>query len=75
MNDSVQRLTIQFLEWVSSAPRTYAEAMETWKSTCPRVSIFEDALADGLIRIEHGATVEASRIAVTSRGREMLSSP
>ena len=36
-------LTEQFLAWVADRPRTYAEAMEAWRSSCPRLSIWEDA--------------------------------
>ncbi len=40
-------LTLQFLAWVDEGPRTYGEAMEAWRSTCPRLSIWEDAVRDG----------------------------
>ena len=42
-------LTRQLLEWISSAPRTYPEALEVWRSSCPRHSIWEDAFAEGLL--------------------------
>ena len=42
-------LTLQLLEWIASAPRTYAEAMDTWRSSCPRHTIWEDALEQGLV--------------------------
>ena len=32
-------LTLQLLEWISSGRRTYAEVLEAWHSTCPRLSI------------------------------------
>jgi hypothetical protein len=48
-------LTEQFLIWVADRPRTYADAMEAWRSTCPRLSIWEDALGDELVRLEPGA--------------------
>ena len=35
----------QLLEWIASAPRTYGDAMEIWRSSCPRHTIWEDALA------------------------------
>ena len=44
-------LTEQFLAWVADRPRTYADAMEAWRSTCPRLSIWEDALGDELVRL------------------------
>ena len=42
-------LTLQFLEFVAAGPRTYGETMEAWRSTCPRLSIWEDAVRDGLV--------------------------
>jgi hypothetical protein len=28
-------LTVQFLDWVASRPRSRADLHETWQSTCP----------------------------------------
>jgi hypothetical protein len=39
------------LLWVDRSPRTYAEAMDAWHSTCPRFTTWEDALEDELIRV------------------------
>jgi hypothetical protein len=72
MPDAARLLTLQFLDWVGARPRTYAEAMEAWRSSCPRLSIWEDALGDGLVRIEPGATRNESRVVLTSRGRALL---
>ena len=47
----------QFLEWLSARPRTYAETMEAWRTSCPRLSIWEDAEIAGLARIEDGYVV------------------
>jgi hypothetical protein len=63
---------IEFLTWVSLHPRTYGEAMASWRSTCPRLSTWEDALADGLIQLESGATLDQSRVTLTARGRAVL---
>ena len=41
-------LTIQFLEWLSERPRTYGDVMDAWRTSCPRLSIWEDALSAGL---------------------------
>jgi hypothetical protein len=49
MNDSHAALTVQLLEWLSSRPRTHADVLEAWRTTCPRLSIWEDACIDGLI--------------------------
>jgi hypothetical protein len=67
-------LTRDFLAWIARQPRSYAEAMEAWRSSCPRFTIWEDALADGLIREESGGTGTLGdlRIVLTSRGRAVL---
>jgi hypothetical protein len=67
-------LTIQFLAWVAEAPRTYGEAMEAWRSTCPRLSIWEDAVIGGLVRLENGPGTKRgeARVTLTARGRALL---
>jgi hypothetical protein len=47
-------LTVQLLEWVGERPRSYPETLEAWKSSCPRLTIWEDAVTDGLVRIARG---------------------
>jgi hypothetical protein len=46
--------TLQLLAWIAERPRTYPETMEAWKSSCPRLTVWEDAVADGLVRVERG---------------------
>ena len=65
-------LMLEFLTWVSRGPRTYAEAMEAWRSSCPRLTVWEDALADGLIRIESRGTMRQSAVLLTVQGRALL---
>lgn len=62
----------EFLKWVSSRPRTYAEAMEAWRSTCPRQTVWEDALIDGFIQVESNGTPHQSEVTLTPRGRAIL---
>jgi hypothetical protein len=72
MADPAHALTLQFLAWVAEAPRTYAQAMDAWRSSCPRLSIWEDAILDGLVAFEGGATRNQSRVMLTPRGRAAL---
>ena len=67
-------LTRDLLEWLCSAPRTYAETMEEWRSTCPRLTIWEDALADGLVEVrgEAGTPMRNCPVLLTARGRAAL---
>jgi hypothetical protein len=53
-------LTLQMLEWIAERPRGYAETLEAWKTSCPRLTIWEDAVRGGLVRVERGAVVVTS---------------
>jgi hypothetical protein len=58
--------TEQLLAWIAEGPRTYAETMEAWRTSCPRLSVWEDAVADGLVRVDRG------RVELTAAGGELL---
>jgi hypothetical protein len=73
MPEPVSLLMREFLTWVSSRPRTYAEAMEAWRSTCPRHTVWEDALVGGLIQVESGDPLHQPVVTLTPRGRDVLS--
>ncbi len=69
----VHPLTLQLLEWVSSRQRTYRQTMEAWRSTCPRLSVWEDALVDGLVEVvDNGAGMDDSSVALTELGQAVL---
>ncbi len=65
-------LTEQFLAWIADGSRTYGEAMDAWRSTCPHLSIWEDAVRDGLVRLENGGTMKSSRVVLTPAGKARL---
>jgi len=71
-NKSVSLSIIEFLKWISLRPRTYGEAMESWRSTCPRLTIWEDALAKGYIQVESGTAMDQSKVTLTDRGQSLL---
>jgi hypothetical protein len=72
MAEPVSLLMIEFLSWVSSRRRTYAESMEAWRSSCPRHTVWEDAIADGLIEIGGGETLRQAEVTLTPRGKAIL---
>jgi hypothetical protein len=69
LKESPSLIMIQFLAWVGDRPRTYTQAMEAWRSTCPRLSVWEDAIIEGLVKIENGAD---RAVTLTPRGRGVL---
>jgi hypothetical protein len=54
--------TVQLLVWIAEQSRSYAETIEVWKTSCPRLAVWEDALADDLVRVDQG------RVLLTAAG-------
>jgi len=74
MAEGLDPLTLEFLRFVSSRPRTYAEAMEAWRSNCPRHPVWDDAVNDGLIEVVGRGGPAQQLVALTSKGRALLES-
>ena len=69
MSTAADLLMGQFLDWVASGKRSHADVMNAWQSSCPRLSIWEDSMIEGLVRFAGDA--ERS-VVLTPRGRAML---
>ena len=70
MIDTVESLILDLLEWVASRDRTYEEVMDAWRTSCPRLPVWEDANDRGLIRTEqvNGSSI----VRVTPSGLALL---
>ena len=70
MSEQPSLIMVQFLSWVADRPRTYPETMAAWRSTCPHLSVWEDAVIGGLVRLDNDAK---RAVTLTPRGRTALS--
>ena len=68
----VNAQTRAFLLWLEQEPRTYDEAVEVWRTSCPRLSIWEDAIADRLIEVVRDGADPL--VVVSEQGRTALAS-
>jgi hypothetical protein len=71
MSDTVDALILTLLEWIGPKPRPYTEVMEAWRTSCPRLPVWEEANARGFITRDHEEGAEAM-ISVTALGRKIL---
>ena len=71
MSEAMHHLTLQFLGWLAERPRSYAETMEAWRTSCPRLSVWEDATIAGLVALAPGADKRAI-VTLTVQGRSLL---
>ena len=68
-----EALVFELLAWVARHPRTYGETMEAWRTSCPRMPVWEDATANGLVAIVQGdAAMREYAVELTAEGRAML---
>ena len=78
LSDPSALLLRQFLRWVADRPRGYAETMAAWRTSCPRLQVWEDASEGGLVQLEPsgpGTRQAEARIALTAAGRAALAAP
>jgi hypothetical protein len=64
-------LVLDMVEWIASRPRSYAEAMDAWRTSCPRLQIWEDTFDLGLVAREHRGRSETA-VTVTPAGQAFL---
>ncbi len=68
---TIEPLILDLVEWIAKEPRSYDHVMDVWRTSCPRLTVWEDAVDRGLVRRD--ATTGAGFIVlVTQRGRELL---
>jgi hypothetical protein len=71
MESTVQTLIVDLLEWIGPAPRPYAEVQDAWRTSCPKLPVWEDAVDAKLLE----SWFEAGRgrlVAVSPSGIELL---
>jgi hypothetical protein len=68
---AASRPTLELLAWVRERERSYGETIDAWRSNCPRLSVWEDALADELVEVVRSPRGR-STVVLTTRGLDVL---
>jgi hypothetical protein len=63
-------LILDLVEWIAAAPRPYADVMDAWRTSCPRLPVWEDAVDHGFVQTQPTAT--GALVTVTDAGRAFL---
>ena len=66
-----QSLILDLIEWVDKKPRSYNEVMEAWRTSCPRLTIWEDAVDRGFV-VRTPGVHSTPMVEATRRGRRFL---
>jgi hypothetical protein len=65
--DPLDPLVLDLVEWIARQPRLYSEVLEAWRTSCPRLTVWEDAVDRGYVAREAGA-----KVTVTQSGEKFL---
>lgn len=49
MTDTADSLVLDLVEWVAREPRPYSEVIAAWRTSCPRLTTWEDAVDSGYV--------------------------
>ncbi len=49
LSEPVDDLVLDLVRWLAPGPQPYAEVMEIWRTSCPRLTVWEDAVDRGLV--------------------------
>jgi hypothetical protein len=71
VSDTVETLILDLLEWLAPNPRPYAEVLEAWRTSCPRLPVWEDANDRGFIA-RHRVPVRGALVSVSAAGAQHL---
>jgi hypothetical protein len=71
-HDPVDALVLDLLAWIGTDGRPYAEVMEAWRTSCPRLPVWEEANLRGLV--EQGSRSGDGRwVSLSAAGRRLVS--
>jgi hypothetical protein len=71
MSETVDSLILDLLAWMGPEPRPYAEVLEAWRTSCPRLPVWEEATDRGFIS-RRRAPGQSALVSVSAAGAEHL---
>lgn len=71
LTENVDALLLDLLEWLNPAPRPYAEVLDAWRTSCPKLPVWEEANERGFIRMDY-VPGEGRWVRLSQNGREHL---
>jgi D-3-phosphoglycerate dehydrogenase len=70
VSDPLEALILDLLEWIGPHARPYREVMDAWRTSCPRLSVWEEATDRGFI--EHHRVRSEAMVSVSAVGARYL---
>jgi hypothetical protein len=64
-------LMLDLVAFVATTPRPYAEVLDAWRTSCPRLTVWEDTVDAGMVACEADGQ-GGIRVVATEKGRHAL---
>jgi hypothetical protein len=71
MSDTLDPLVRDLVEWVAKEPRPYPEVMEVWRTSCPRLTVWENAVDHGYVT-RQSIQGRGAMVTITALGQQFL---
>jgi len=71
MSNAVDLLILNLLDWIGPNPRPYAEVIESWRTSCPRLPVWEEANSQGFLD-HHHEPGQGTVVSVSAAGAEHM---
>jgi hypothetical protein len=71
MTGTTDALVLDLVEWIGREPRPYSEVIETWRTSCPRLTIWEDAVDRGYVA-RRSVAGQGVHVVITASGEKFL---
>ncbi len=71
MAQNLEPLILDLCEWIAKSPRPYTEVMDAWRTSCPRLTVWEDAVESGLVERTYTKR-SGAMVRITEPGRLFL---
>jgi D-3-phosphoglycerate dehydrogenase len=71
MPEAVDALILDLLEWIGPNARPHHEVLEAWRTSCPRLPVWEEANERGFVERHHTEGLGAA-VSVTPLGAKFL---
>lgn len=64
-------LVQDLVNWIAERPRDYDDVLDAWRTSCPRLTVWEDAVDAGLVDVAYDKAAHKV-VSITDRGRQFL---
>jgi hypothetical protein len=71
INPALDALVLDLVEWVAREPRPYPEVMDAWRTTCPKLAVWEEAVDRGFL-VQEATAGAGVLVRTTAAGRRFL---